>query len=295
MIGHNNAVFKQDGGGEDVIQPWSTAPVEGLQIALEKARLGMIDLNDYWSVGMIRPVHLQEVRDDDDNVVISEQDIELILMDKNCVGFTCTDSYNPNFVVGMRGCLVDDVIEKDATITIVSSRNREISNLSYSNSNTKAFCNNYFKESLGTLSSIFREFNWKVLNGDGVGSGSTSYSFNNEEDNIDTFAIPNLAMLGVYGVKLRLNPAPSTDIKESTGKLEYYNNVSNLKKNASYKIASNNSDYSSYGSGSSYEIKIADYIIDDTGALMSNIIADSGGEKPEIPRTIASLSIFGII
>jgi len=148
------AVFKDD---NLQIVPWSTGTDAQIVAMVNAANDGVIDLTDYWAVGDTRTVTLEAMAADSAKgyEAHASQEVELVLMDSTCTGFTFTATgTKPHFVVGLKNGLL------------------ERGQMNPSNTNAggwgackrRGWCNDVYKMAIpSTLRGIFKQFNWQYV------------------------------------------------------------------------------------------------------------------------------------
>lgn len=89
------------------IVTWADGTDEEIKAMIDAADAGQIDLNDYWSVGDERTVHLSAMTAGDGlNTAQPEQDVVHVLMDTGAnSGYTDVNGNPVNFVWGQKDCL----------------------------------------------------------------------------------------------------------------------------------------------------------------------------------------------
>lgn len=86
------------------IVSWATGSVEDISLMLQASEQGVINLDDYWSIGESRKVRLSAVSGSGiTNEDQPKQDVEFVLMHHG--GFELTEGGICEYVVGMKDCL----------------------------------------------------------------------------------------------------------------------------------------------------------------------------------------------
>jgi len=149
------------------IVSWETGTDAEILAMVESDRAGLIDLRDYWSVGDTRTVSLSEMDESSwTGDAHSAQDVEFVLMDNVCTGFTWAETpisgiTVPRFIVGMKNCLNED-----------GCINTTASNVGgWRDSARRIWCNSDFYSAIpSSLRNIFKIFSWSL----GIGGGEPS-------------------------------------------------------------------------------------------------------------------------
>ena len=191
------------------VPTWADGTDEEIAEALTKHYNDEIDLNDYWTVGDERVVHLSAIDGSSYSLENQEaQNVTLVLL--NVGGKELVTSINGHtecaFIVGQKDCLSDN--------GQIYSGN---SNNGWSDSNRRSWCNDAYKNAIpSTLRGIFKEhINW----------ASNFYNANYSLPLQDYFCLP--ARNEVIGV------SDSHDYSTSKNpQLEYYKTASNRIKKA---------------------------------------------------------------
>ena len=171
------------------IGDWANASDETIVNMVAAADRGEINLRDYWNVGDVRTVHLNNISKDSGSIVLAqpEQTIQLVLMhdsisDTKYTLTTPTESRRtrPSFVVGQKNCLQNlsplDFISETKSITagtyITTFEHKTMSIDSWLN--TK-----YFNALPETLRQIFKKVEVRYIKGEmkliNVSSDITNY------------------------------------------------------------------------------------------------------------------------
>lgn len=147
------------------IVSWSSGTDEEIVAMVQAADEGKINLSDYWAVGDERTVHLSAT--DGAHGAIAEEDVILVLMDTDCLGFTlveatASDRTKPSFIAGMKNCL--------KSTGYMNTSNTNVNG--WSGCARRTWCNNEFYTAVpSTLRSIFKQFTWQQGKGGGASSG----------------------------------------------------------------------------------------------------------------------------
>lgn len=132
------------------IVSWQNGTDEEIKAMLLAAKMGKIDLNDYWSIGDERTVHLSAMDATGVDESHAEQDVTFVLMDTGeNSGYKFADDTPVHFVVGMKDCL-NETGYMNSTDTNSGS---------WEECARRAWCNNVFRAAVPVgLRSIFKQF-----------------------------------------------------------------------------------------------------------------------------------------
>lgn len=91
---------------------WADASDDVISSMIAQADAGEINLADYWNIGDIRRVHLNEIPAGTETAMQVEQDIDLVILHNplglthyNLTTPTSGNRYQPHFIIGVKECL----------------------------------------------------------------------------------------------------------------------------------------------------------------------------------------------
>lgn len=134
------------------ITSWSTGTDAEIMNMVIAADMGLIDLTDYWHVGDERVIHLSSMPSTDISESHVEQDITMVLVDKNNQNYTYTTTPSsgrtyPFFIVQQKIGLVElGYMHHDTTIC------------SWSNCDRRTWCNDIYRNAFSSsIKNIFHQ------------------------------------------------------------------------------------------------------------------------------------------